>query len=78
MNYSWPFCRLIIAGTVIQFMEISLRDAGPQHEGDGKFRRPHRSSGLIYVDGGFFRLFYVDDDIFHHPYVVGLRHAWLL
>jgi hypothetical protein len=27
----------------------------------------HRSSGLIYVDGGFFRLFYVDDGIFRHP-----------
>jgi hypothetical protein len=23
-------------------------------------------------------LFYVDGGIFHHPYVVGLRHAWLL
>jgi hypothetical protein len=25
---------------------------------NGKFGDPHRSSGLIYVDGGFFRLFY--------------------
>jgi hypothetical protein len=35
-------------------------------------------SGLIYVDSGFFLLFYVDDGIFRHPYIVGLRHAWLL
>jgi hypothetical protein len=41
----------------------TVRDAGPQHEGDGKLRHPHRPSGLM-IDGGFFRLFYADDVIF--------------
>jgi hypothetical protein len=37
------------------------RDAGPKHVRvrDGKLRHPHRFSGPIYVDDGFFRPFYM-------------------
>jgi hypothetical protein len=34
-------------------------------------------SGQIHVDG-FFRSIDVDDGIFRHPHVLGLRNAWLL
>jgi hypothetical protein len=34
---------------------------------DRKFRHPHRSSSLFYVDEGFFRSIYGDDKIFCHP-----------
>jgi hypothetical protein len=49
----------------IQQLCITVRKAkhvaGPKHVGDGKFP--------IYVVGGFFRSFYVDDGIFHHQHV---------
>jgi hypothetical protein len=71
---------LPIDGGYYTLLKKATRDAGPHREGDGKFRHLHtgRSSGLIYVDGGFLLLFYVHDGIFHHPYIVGLWHAWLL
>jgi hypothetical protein len=41
-----------------------MRDAGPKHEDDGKFRRPPKSGRSINVD----------DRIFRHPHVS--RHPW--
>jgi hypothetical protein len=54
-----------------------MRDAVAKHMCDGKFRQPHRLSGPIYVDDGFFRQIFVDDGIFCRPFVVLLSHAWV-
>jgi hypothetical protein len=60
----------ILAHTV---RKKTKRDAVPKHKCDGKFRHPHRFSGPINVDDGFFRSFFVDDGIFRHIYVLVLR-----
>jgi hypothetical protein len=52
------------------------RDAGPQHMSDGKCRHPHRTIGKIRHQHRSSRWVYVDDGIFRHPHVDGLRHAW--
>jgi hypothetical protein len=51
------------------------RDTGPQHLGDGKFRHSHGTIGKICHQHRSGRWVYVDDGIFRHPHVVGLRHA---
>jgi hypothetical protein len=51
----WPVSFLTASMPALQ--RTLFKKAGPQHERDGNFRHPHRSSGLIYVDDGFFRLF---------------------
>jgi hypothetical protein len=44
---------------------------------DGKFRHPHRTIGKIRHQPRSGRWVYMDDEIFCHPLVVALRHAWL-
>jgi hypothetical protein len=55
------------------------RDAGPKHEGDGKFRHPHKTIGKILHIQRSGRSIYVDDGIFRHipVHVLVLSHAWL-
>jgi hypothetical protein len=44
---------------------------------DGKCRHPRRTIGKIRHQHRLGRWICVDDGIFRHPHVVGLRHAWL-
>jgi hypothetical protein len=77
MNNQCSVNATLVTITVLYTVGKAKRDAGPQHMGDVKFRRPHRQRALIYVVGGFYRSFYVDDGIFRHPCVSVLRHARL-
>jgi hypothetical protein len=53
------------------------RDAGPKHEGGGKFHQPRRTIGKIRQHQRLGLSIYKGDGIFRHPCVVVLRHAWL-
>jgi hypothetical protein len=54
------------------------RDAGPKHVGtENSVSHIYILRGPIYVVGGFFRSFCVDDGIFLHPLVLVMHHARL-
>jgi hypothetical protein len=70
MRYLWIAPDTAAFQLSVYTIRKAKRDAGPKHVrtvGDRKFRQLHRLSGQIYVVGGFFRSFYVDDGIFRRP-----------